>query len=515
MHNKPPVSPQRFPFETLTINHASATALFRQLENQLREAIWQGLLAPGERLPSTRRLAKDLAVARNTVINAYEQLTVEGFIETIQGSGTRVTQGFPRRKLPFSITTPTATALPNDEFGSRLTLSSRYQHAIPVSTIIALDDVTPARPFRAHTPACNEFPSSQWAQLMTRKLRQQPRHWLEKSSPLGYAPLREAIAHYLGVSRGLSTQAGQIMITAGAQQAVELLAKTFINPGDIVCFEEPGYTPAAMSFKMAGAKVITIPVDEQGIKVEVLSKTVPKAKFVYVTPSHHFPLGMTLSQSRRKALLQWASESGAVILEDDYNGEYQYRGRPLATLHAMANPGQVIYLGSFSKLLFPALRLGYMVLPQEYTKPLAAIRWLIDRHSPPLEQAVLADFIDQGHFARHLRRMRPLYAKRQQALIGAAQEFLTGIMTIPPLDSGLHLIGWLEHGVKESDVLAAASHAGIEITPTSAFYSGLSSEPPQKVAQTPSVLLGYAAYSCDEIHQQLKKLADTYRSLCM
>jgi GntR family transcriptional regulator / MocR family aminotransferase len=506
LKNKSPVRPQRFPFETLTINHSSTTALFRQLENQLREAIWQGLLAPGERLPSTRRLAKDLTVARNTVINAYEQLTVEGFIETIQGSGTRVTQGFPQRKPPLPITTPPTAALPNDEPSAPLTLSSRYQHAIPVSTIISLDDATPARPFRAHIPACNEFPSSQWAQLMTRKLRQQPQHWLEKSPPLGYAPLREAIARYLGVSRGLSTQAKHIMITAGAQQAVELLAKTFINLGDIVCFEEPGYTPAAISFKMAGANVITVPVDEQGINVEVLNKTVPKAKFVYVTPSHHFPLGITLSQSRRKALLQWASESGAVILEDDYNGEYQYRGRPLATLHAMANPRQVIYLGSFSKLLFPALRLGYMVVPLACTEPLAAIRWLIDRHSPPLEQAVLADFIDQGHFARHLRRMRPLYVERQQALIDAAQDFLAGIMTVPPLDSGLHLIGWLEHGVKESDVLAAANDAGIEITPTSAF----SSKPPQN----PSVILGYAAYTSEEIRHKIKILADGYRAKC-
>lgn len=498
MSDKPASKPQRFPFVTLAIEHSSTTAMFRQLENQLREAIWQGLLAPGERLPSTRRLAKDLAIARNTVINAYDQLVVEGFIETTLGSGARVTHSFPLRKSPLSKTAPS-----NDKPSTPLTLSSRYQHALPVSSIISLEDPTPARPFRAHTPACNEFPSAEWTKLMTRTLRQQPQHWLEKNQPLGYAPLREAIASYLGASRGLSTQASQIMITAGAQQAVELLAKTYINPGDIVCFEEPGYTPAAMSFKMAGAEVITIPVDEQGIRVEVLNKTVPKAKFVYVTPSHHFPLGITMSQSRRKALLQWASESGAVILEDDYNGEYQYRGRPLATLHAMANPDQVIYLGSFSKLLFPALRLGYMVVPEACTKPLATIRWLTDRHSPPLEQAVLADFIDKGHFARHLRRMRPLYAKRQQAMLDAAQEYLVGIMTIPPLDGGLHLIGWLEDGVKESDILAAAHDAEIEVTPTSVFSS--------KASQKSSLILGYAAYNCDEIYQHIRKLADTYR----
>ncbi len=463
----------------------------------MREAIWQGRLKSGERLPSTRRLAKELGVARNTIVSAYEQLTVEGFIVAAKGSGTCVTQSFPRRSSPKIAHKDTAEL--------NFNLSSRYQSLISSSNFpIPLGRRGPSRPFRAHSPACKEFPSSKWAQLTAKRLRQQPEDWLDNSEPAGYGPLREAIVDYLGAGRGLTTQRDNVVVTAGAQQAAELLAKVLIDPGDVVCFEDPGYTPAAMVFAMAGAKVVSIPVDEQGIDVEQLNRTVKKAKLVYVTPSNQFPLGVTLSQSRRKALLQWAARAKAIIVEDDYNGEYRYRGRPLPTLHAMASEGQVIYLGSFSKLLFPALRLGYMVVPTALASPLACARWLVDRHSPSLEQAVLTDFIDQGHFARHLRRMRSLYIERQQALVDAVHNFLSPVMQVFPLDGGLHLVGWLQDGVEEQALLAAAKSVGIEIMPTS-FFS-------VRRLDRPSVILGYAPYTPDEIHHHVKRLADAYHA---
>ncbi|NRB39395.1 MAG: PLP-dependent aminotransferase family protein [Pseudomonadales bacterium] len=488
---------QRSQFESISVNPESKTAIFRQLEEQIREAIWSGKLKAGERLPSTRQLAQDLVIARNTVVNAYEQLMVEGFIETIKGSGTRVTDNFPERSIGQFIEADLI-----DERLHEVTLSIRYQELMASNLALPQKTGTTARAFRAHTPACKEFPSQLWSKLMTRRLRQQPELWMEACPSVGYAPLREAISAYLGAARGLSTEADKIIITAGAQQAVELLAKILIDPGDIVCFEDPGYTHAAQVFKMAGANIVNIPVDEQGLDVAKLKSQVKKAKLVYTTPSSHFPLGVTMSQSRRAALLQWASESGAMIVEDDYNGEYRYRGRPLATLHSMRNDDNVIYIGSFSKLLFPALRLGYMVVPEALIKPLSTVRWLLDRHSPPLEQAVLTDFINEGHFSRHLRKMRNLYAQRQQVLLKAAQDYLADILRVDPLDGGLHLVGYLQPGIDEQRLLEAAERANIEIMPTSLFSV--------RHCENPSIILGYAPYSEKDIISSAKKLAKEY-----
>ncbi|MBL4827439.1 MAG: PLP-dependent aminotransferase family protein, partial [Spongiibacteraceae bacterium] len=451
---------QRFPFEALIIDASAPNAMFRQLEQQLREAIWEGRLQAGERLPSSRRLAEQLNVARNTVVNAYEQLAMEGFICTSKGSGSRVTDAFPlppkKNSSPLqSSKTEPLTPLP---------LSQRATHLLTSGLSISLAEASDTRPFHAHIPAYEEFPSDIWAQLNMRRLRQQDKQWLQKISPCGYLPLREAVAAYLGAARGLTIEPQQVVITAGAQQGIELLSKLLIDPADIACFEEPGYTPAANVVEMAGAKIVSIPVDAQGIQVDKLTQHVKRAKLIYVTPACHFPLGMSLSQPRRKALLAWAQQTGAFIIEDDYNGEFRYRGRPLTTLYAMSNTQRVIFMGSFSKLLFPSLRLGYLVLPHALVKPLATLRWFSDRHSPPLEQAVLCDFINQGHFARHLRRMRVLYVKRQQALLDGAKQFLTGILTVAPLDSGLHLLAHLEPGVSEQRLLAAAKEANVELT---------------------------------------------------
>ncbi|WP_051221781.1 PLP-dependent aminotransferase family protein [Neptunomonas japonica] len=490
----------RFQFEALSVDLSDSTALFRQLENQIREAIWQERLSAGERLPSTRHLAKQLGIARNTVINAYEQLTVEGFIVTRHGSGTHVTDNFPQRDsiLKKKSNELTVSIEPFD-------FSTRYQRLVSHNVSISQGGSGATRPFRANIPNYFEFPKAQWAQLVTKRLRQKTASWMEKVHPCGYEPLRAAIASYLGAARGLSTTGEQVIVTAGAQQAIELLAKLLINPGDIVCFEDPGYTHAAMVFELAGAKVVTVPVDEDGLDVDELRKTVSKAKLIYVTPANHFPLCVTLSQSRRQALLQWAKETGAIILEDDYNGEYRYRGRPLPTLHTMASEGRVIYIGSFSKLLFPALRLGYMVVSHQLIEPLSSIRWLLDRHSPALEQIVLTDFINQGHFSRHIRRMRVLYAERQKALLDAAKEYLVGILDVPPLDGGLHLIGWLQVGVVQKDVLAAAANVEIELISTSLF----SFKEPAKEG----IVFGYAPYSTDSIRHSMKELRAAYFKL--
>ena len=480
--------------ESLALDRSATEPLYRQLETQLREAIRTGRLSPGEGLPSTRQLAKDLGVARNTTKNAYNQLIVEGYLVSVAGSGTRVAQDVPEDLLqaPGRGQALVRTLSP-------VPLSRIAKRGPALSSWIQGDVSGPVRPFRPHTPASDAFPRDLWAQLTARRTRRLSRSLLERGDPRGYRPLREAVAGYLGTARGVACDPGQVVITAGAQQAIELVCKLLIEPGDRVCMEDPGYTPAALLFELAGAEIDPVPVDEEGLEVARLDQLVPTPKLVYVTPASQFPLGMPMSLPRRLALIEWAERRGAVILEDDYNGEYRYAGRPLPALHGLAPAGRVLYAGSFSKLLFPALRIGYLVLPAEAVEPFAAMRWLSDRHSPPLEQAVLADFIEEGHFARHVRRMRTLYAERQGALVEAAANDLAGLLDVPSADAGLHLIGWLGEGVSKDSLLRAAASAGIDLTPTSRFSV--------RAPARPSVILGYAPFPARQIRQAVQALS--------
>ncbi len=482
---------QRFEFESLSIDHTSEEPLFRQLEKQLRSAIWDGYLRTNERLPSSRRLALQLNIARNTVINAYEQLITEGFLFSQRGSGTRVAQNFLQA-------TSTSKKYNKNSVAQvpPFTPSTRFNEAI--SCFKYKQQADSPKPFTPHTPAYREFPHKQWAQLMGKCLRQTEQDWIEETNSSGHYPLRQAISAYLGSARMIKADANEIMITAGVQQAIELLAKLLIEPGDTVCFEDPAYMPAVAIFKMLGANIKFIPTDEQGLDVAYLRNSVKHAKLIYTTPSNQFPLGTTLSQTRRHELLEWAGHSGAIILEDDYNGEYRYHGRPLTTLYTMAPANTVIYLGSFSKLLFPSLRLGYMVVPKTMMQPLAQLRWLLDRHSPPLEQIVLTDFINEGHFARHLRRMRTLYAERQQHLIKLVEQHLANYMTMPLLEGGLHLIAYLNNDLSESDFLKACTQAKINTSPVSQFCVDKT--------QHKGIIFGYAPYTKSAMTYAIKKL---------
>lgn len=500
---------RRFPLETLCLNETLDTPLYRQLEDQLREAILEGRLKPNARLPSTRQLAADLKIARNTAINAYNQLIIEGYLVTASGSGTRVALDLPEQLLQV----PGGSALSERTAAGRLPgrrkpeapairLSSLARKMSGFTQWIENDPDRPSVPFRPHSPASDSFPRDLWAQITMRHLRQASRGLLERGDPRGYAPLREVVADYLGSARAVACAPSEIFISAGTQQAIELIAKLLIEPGDTVCMEDPGYTPARLLFELAGASVVAIPVDEDGLDVAELERTVTSAKLVYVTPGSQFPLGMTLPLARRLALIDWAERAGAIILEDDYNGEYRYAGRPLPALYGLAPRGRVLYAGSFSKLLFPSLRMGYLVLPDRLVENFAAARWLVDRHSPPLEQAVLADFIDQGHFARHVRRMRTLYAERQAALLQAANRHLTGILEVPAAESGLHLIGRLKENICEKTLLDAARRKRIDLVPTSTFSVRKSARP--------SVILGYAPFNAKEMNRAAKTLAQAY-----
>ncbi|MCA1647250.1 MAG: PLP-dependent aminotransferase family protein, partial [Chloroflexi bacterium] len=312
-------------------------------------------------------------------------------------------------------------------------------------------------------------------------------------------PLREAIASYLGAVRAVRCSPEQVIVVGGSQQALDLAARVLLDPGNTVWFEEPGYLGARAALRGAGAQVIPVPVDEDGLDVGAGEAMASAARMAYVTPSHQYPLGVTMSLSRRLALLAWATRADAWILEDDYDSEFRYAGRPLAALQGLDTSARVIYIGTFSKTLLPSLRLGYLVVPPDLVDAFTSARAVVDRQSPLLDQAVLCDFITEGHFSRHIRRMRQLYAERQRLLLEAAGRELAGLIDLGPESAGLHLVGRLPAGVNDQAASRAAYGRGVDAVALSATYFGPTS--------ASGLLLGYAAYSGKEIMTGARELA--------
>jgi GntR family transcriptional regulator/MocR family aminotransferase len=326
--------------------------------------------------------------------------------------------------------------------------------------------------------------------------------------PAGYGPLRQAIAGHLARSRGVRCKPDQVVVVNGSQQAADLLARVWLDPGDAAVFEDPGYPEAALALRAYGVYVLPTPVDDDGLIVERLPGTgEPPAlggpRLVYATPSHQFPTGAVLSLGRRLALLEWAAARGALIIEDDYDSEFRYEGRPLESLQGLDEAGRVAYVGSFSTALFPPLRVGYAVLPERLVEPFVAAKWLADRQTATIDQQVLADFIAEGHFARHLRRMGRLYRKRRDALLAALDEYLAGVVEPSGAGAGLHLVAWLRKGWREEQVTAAATAAGVGVYPLGRFRLGGGGRP--------GLLLGYAALDEVQIRQGVRRLAEAIR----
>ena len=476
------LAPQRFDLDLLGLDPDAAAPLYRQLQDRLRATILEGRLRLGERLPSIRRLALTLGVARNTVAGAFDQLTAEGYLRAAVGSGTRVSDDLPERLLYAGAPAAGGGPAPGGPG-----LSARGTRVAAIAPWLGAE-APRARPFRPHLPALDAFPRALWERLSAARARRMPRDAaMGRVDPLGYRPLREAVSGYLGTARGVRCTPDQVVITAGSQQGLDLIARLLLDPGDSAWIEEPGYTPAAAVFELAGATVVPVPVGPEGLDVAAGEALAPRARLVYVTPASQWPLGVTMTPARRLELLAWAGRADAWILEDDYNGEFRFAGRPLPALQGLDRGGRVIYMGTFSKVLFPALRLGYLVVPGTLARAFGAARWLADRHSPPVEQAALADFIDGGHFARHIRRMRTLYAERQAAVVDAAARELAGEVEIPSASAGMHLIARAAGGLDEATVLGAAVAAGVENHPV-ARYSARGTE-------GLGLVLGFAAFS--------------------
>jgi GntR family transcriptional regulator/MocR family aminotransferase len=355
------------------------------------------------------------------------------------------------------------------------------------------------RPFQTGFPAMESFPRELWARIAARQVRHPSIDRLSYGSAAGFAPLRRAIAEYLRTSRGVRCSWEQVVVTAGSQQALDLAARVLLDPDDTAWIEDPGYMGARGAFTAAGLRCAPVAVDGEGLSVHDGVARFPEARMAYCTPSRQYPMGVAMSLTRRMELLAWARNRGAWIVEDDYDSEFRYAGRPLAALQGLDAAGRVIYTGTFSKTLFPALRLGYLVAPETVVDAFIAARALADRHGPGLEQAIVAEFLDAGHFARHVRRMRGLYAERQDALVAAAARDLAGLLDLAPAESGMHLLGRLPAGVDDRAASEKAAAAGVSAPALSQYAI--------RERPGPALLFGYAAYPRRKIRDSVRRLA--------
>lgn len=473
--------------------------LYQQLSSHLRMAILSGELIGGTKLPSTRGLAEELNISRNTVLNAYRQLLAEGYLESKEGSGTFVAPIQPELLLAAPYPDALKTTRPQPVESSPPFFSERAKAQIeafqpPSGSMLP-------RPFLPEAPALDAFPYQLWSRLIVRQARRMPRSNFTYQDSGGYQPLREAIVTHLTVSRQVHCTPEQVLIVPGSQGALDLAARMLLNAGDPVWMEDPGYPGARGAFLGAGAQIIPVPIDQKGIVVDIGIERAPQARLVYLTPSHQFPLGVTMSLSRRLALLDWAKGANAYILEDDYDSEFRYTTRPLATLQGLDDAERVIYIGTFSKVLFPSIRIGYMILPQPLVEPFLKVRRQIDIHSPMLEQAVLADFMIEGHYRRHLRRMRTLYAERRNALLEAAGALP---LEIESPEAGIHCVGWLPDGMDDLSLASKGLEYDLDLTPVSSF----SKEPMARKG----LLLGYGGFEVQAIEDGIRRLGALIRS---
>ncbi len=472
----------------LTLNRRPRDqTLVRWLYGELRLAILEGRLRPGTRLPASRDFAGQYGLSRGTVVNVLERLQAEGYVSSRVGFGTWVNQVSAPRATRQTTPTPPAYI--------RRVIST-YRRPKP---FVDLAFPEGNRPFRIGNPAVCEFPSELWGRIAATRARNF-RSWLKtESDGRGYRPLRDAVAEYLAASRGVRCRSEQIVIVSGIQQALDLLSRLLLKPGDPVWMEDPGYFGASIAFANVGAKMIAVPVDQEGLSVSVGTKLCPHAKGVYLTPAHQFPLGVTMSLERRMAVLNWASRAGAFVIEDDYDSEYRFEGQPVPALQSLDDHSNVIFIGSFSKTLFPSLRVGYVVLPPSLVDYFLAFRYRTDFRNSTFDQAVLCDFIVDGHLARHLRRMRNLYAGRLAALIEGGKQHLSGLLELSDVRAGLYTIGFLKNGMasREAEKLAAAQN--IEVLAVDRFTLR---RPDPK-----ALLLGFAAFDETAIRQAIVRLA--------
>jgi GntR family transcriptional regulator/MocR family aminotransferase len=473
----------------------TAAPLYRQLYIWFRTAILGGLIRPGQRIPSTRSLAAELKISRIPVLSAYEQLHTEGYLETFVGAGTcvaRSIQDDTRRRAARRVGARSRQSA--EESGPRRmsTFGLALARAPKQSWLSSLGA------FRVSLPALDDFPIGVWSRLVARHCRRPPKGIMAYGDAMGYRPLREAIAAYLGAARAVRCEPSQILVTTGSQQALHIAAQVLLDAKDRICIEEPGYPGAHQVFLAAGAQLVPIPVDQDGVNVAEIIRRAPDARAAYITPSHQYPMGAAMSATRRMLLLNWAVRSGAWIIEDDYDSEYRFGGRPIASLQGMDTDARVIYVGTFSKVLFPALRLGYLVIPKDLVPAFAAAREAADIFSSTLYQAALTEFISEGHFARHIRRMRMLYADRREALVTEIQTQMGESLEVMGTEAGMHLVTMLPPSINDVAISRQAAQRGISAMPLSTCCL--------KSPVRGGLILGYGGANSNQIRDGVRKL---------
>jgi GntR family transcriptional regulator / MocR family aminotransferase len=465
--------------------------LQQQIYASIRRAILDGVVTPGTRLPSSRALALDLGVSRTTTVLAVQQLQAEGYLTARRGSGTSVAA-----TLPDDLVQRGHVGVPAKPRHPTL---SRRGAALVATPHGARRLDGPPRAFRLGTPAVDHFPVALWSRLLSRRLRSVTASQLDYGDAAGLGVLRKAIAEHVQAARGTQCRPEQVLTVAGAQQGFELICRLLLDSGDRAWMEEPGYPGARSALRAAGARIVPVRVDAEGLDVDAGARRAGDARLVYVTPSHQYPLGVPMSLARRLALLRWAHAARAWVIEDDYDSEFRYGARPIPCLHGLDVDGRVIYVGSFSKTLFPALRLGFVIVPLDLRDRLVAARAAADQHPPTLDQAVLADFIGEGHFARHLRRMRVVYQERLEALVASAERLCRGALRVRTVRTGLHALADLD-GVDAERVSREAAARGVEAAPVSAYFAG-------RAGALNGLVLGFGAVRPEAARRAMEALA--------
>jgi len=481
----------------LQIDNTLKQGLQSQLFSEIRRLLLGGYLRPGTALPATRELASRLGVSRNTVLLAYERLIAEGYLETRPAIGTFVSEHLPESALYLERETPPIAT----QASSPVAHTAPIFHGIP-HAVYNQDGDRLSIDFKVGRPDPRSFPVNRWRQLLNRHLQLARDNLTEYHDPVGIRPLRQAIADHLGPARGITVDPGQVLVVAGCQEALNIIARLFVQPGTPVVTECPGYQGAVNLFESYGAAVLPVSVDREGLVTEDLP--LEGARLAYLTPSHQYPLGHTLSLQRRLELLEWAQRHGVYLVEDDYDSDFRHHGAPLTALKGLDRADSVIYLGTFSKSIGAALRMGYMVLPEALVEPARTVKTLLNNGQPWLDQAVLAEFIASGGFANHLRRIRRLYLQRRDCLIAALERHF-GQVKLSGLEGGMHLAWRLPSGAPSARVLEAALRqqgVGIYSLPSgAAFCSGHDS----LVRRT--LMLGYAALTESQIEQGIERVA--------
>jgi GntR family transcriptional regulator / MocR family aminotransferase len=471
----------------IPIDRAADMPLHRQVYAGFRNAILRGDLAAGQQVPSSRSLAAELEISRFPVLDAYSQLLAEGYFETRVGAGTFVSATIPVQRPHPHFTAPPSVA-PRSTSRRSLLYPSR--------------DPVPWRygwgSFGVHQPALDQFPFEIWSRLIAHHTRAPRGNAIHRIDPLGLPAFREVLCSYLRTARAVHCEPSQIMVVAGSQQALDITARVLLDPGDAAWIEEPCYPLARALLLGSGCRPVPVPVDSEGLDVTAGMRLGPDARVAFVTPSHHYALGVTMSASRRFQLLEWARRSSSWIVEDDYDSEYRFESMPIPSLQGLDPDGRVIYIGTFSKVLRPSLRLGYMVVPPDLVERFAAVRFAMDIFPPYLFQEVLTDFMRAGHFGRHIRRMRALYKSRRTALVECLRQEFGDLLEIHGSEAGMHLTVTLPPGFNDIEIASRAAQEKLWLWPLSLCYTA-----------TPArqgFILGYANTAEDQMAAAVRHL---------